>query len=274
MLLPDDRFGLGLRTDHYEEIADGGARVGWFEALSENYMVEDGGPLRWLDRLRRDTPMALHGVSISIGSVDPLDGRYLDDLARLVDRVEPMWVSDHLCFTALDGVQMHDLLPLPYTEEALNHLVPRIQTVQDRLKRRLVLENVSSYIAYDASEMTEWHFLAELAQRADCELLLDVNNVHVSAFNHGWNPLDFLAAIPTDRVRQFHLAGHSHNGTHIVDTHDHPVADEVWTLYRAAVERFGPVPTMIERDARIPPYEELLAELEIARRLASEETPA
>jgi hypothetical protein len=265
-------FGLGLRPEHYEEIADSPGKVSWFEALSENYMVAGGSPLRWLDRIRRDYPMALHGVSLSIGSIDPLDRRYLDELKALVERVEPMWVSDHLCFTGLRGQNMHDLLPLPYTGEALTHVAERVMQVQDHLGRRLVLENVSSYVTYAASEMTEWDFIAELSRRADCEILLDVNNVHVSAFNHEFDATAFLRAMPCERVRQFHLAGHTHKGSHIIDTHDEPIVPDVWSLYAEAVKLFPGVPTMIERDANIPPYAELLAELDEARRIANSVT--
>ncbi|UYN96225.1 MAG: DUF692 domain-containing protein [Enhydrobacter sp.] len=263
-------FGLGLRPEHYEEIAANPGRVGWFEALSENYMVAGGSPLHWLDRIRRDYPMALHGVSLSIGSIDPLDGRYLDELERLIGRVEPLWVSDHLCFTGLGGLNMHDLLPLPYTEEALAHVAERVKRVQDRIGRRLVLENVSSYVTYAVSQLSEWEFLAELARRADCEILLDINNIFVSAFNHGFDAHVFLRGIPRERVRQFHLAGHTHKGTHIIDTHDHPIVADVWQLYEEAVRLFPGVPTMIERDADIPPYAELLAELDVARRIAAD----
>jgi hypothetical protein len=263
-------FGLGLRTEHYEEIAANPGKVSWFEALSENYMVPGGSPLYWLDRFRRDYPMALHGVSLSVGSIDPLDMDYLAGLKTLVERVQPIWVSDHLCFTGLRGLNMHDLLPLPYTEEALNHVAERVLRVQDHLGRRLVLENVSSYVTYAASELTEWEFIAALAERADCEILLDVNNVYVSAFNHEFDALAFLRAMPRARVRQFHLAGHLHEGTHIIDTHDHPIVRDVWDLYAEAVRLFPGVPTMIERDADIPPYAELLAELDIARGIAAE----
>jgi uncharacterized protein len=262
-------FGLGLRPEHYEEIAANPGRVGWFEALSENYMVPGGRPMHWLDSIRRDYPMALHGVSLSIGSIDPLDDRYLADLKALADRVQPMWISDHLCFTGLRGTNMHDLLPLPYTEEALGHVAERVSRVQDRLGRRLVLENVSSYVTYAASELSEWDFIAELSRRADCEILLDVNNVYVSSFNHEFDALAFLRAMPSERVRQFNLAGHTHKGSHIIDTHDHPIVPDVWSLYAEAVKLFPGVPTMIERDADIPPYEELLAELDIARRIAA-----
>jgi len=263
-------FGLGLRPDHYEEIVASPGKVSWFEALSENYMVPGGGPLYWLDRIRRDYPMAMHGVSLSIGSIDPLDMTYLGELKALAGRIEPMWVSDHLCFTGLRGINMHDLLPLPYTEEALGHVTERVMRVQDFLGRRLVLENVSSYLTYAASGLSEWEFIAELSRRADCEILLDVNNIYVSAFNHEFDALEFMRAMPRQRVRQFHLAGHENHGTHIIDTHDHPIVRGVWDLYAEAVRLFPGVPTMIERDANIPPYAELLAELEVARGIAAD----
>jgi len=263
-------FGLGLRPEHYEEIVANPGRVSWFEAISENYMVPGGSPLHWLDRIRRDYPIALHGVSLSIGSVDPLDDRYLEALTSLMDRVQPMWVSDHLCFTGVRGLNMHDLLPLPYTEEALGHVVERVLRVQDRLGCRLVIENASSYVTYASSELSEWDFIAELSRRADCEILLDVNNVYVSAFNHQFDAMTFLRAMPRQRVRQFHLAGHTNKGSHIIDTHDSPIVPEVWELYAEAARLFPGVPTMIERDANIPPYAELLAELDIARRIAVE----
>lgn len=269
MVSKNTGFGLGLRPEHFEEIVASPGKVDWFEALSENYMVPGGSPLHWLDRIRRDYPMAMHGVSLSIGSIDPLDRTYLDELKTLADRVQPMWISDHLCFTGLRGMNMHDLLPLPYTEEALNHVAERVMRVQDHLGRRLVLENVSSYVTYAASELNEWEFIAELAKRSDCEILLDVNNVYVSAFNHEFDARTFLRAMPKERVRQFHLAGHEHRGTHIVDTHDHPIVPDVWALYAEAVRLFPDVPTMIERDANIPPYAELLAELDEARRIAA-----
>jgi uncharacterized protein (UPF0276 family) len=265
----DMQFGLGLRHQHYQEIADQPGRVDWFEALSENYMVAGGRPLVWLDRFRRDYPMALHGVSLSIGASDPLDLEYLAALKALVERVEPRVVSDHLCFTGHAGINLHDLLPLPYTEEALAHVAERVARTQDFLGRRILLENVSSYVRYAESQLSEWDFLAALVERADCDILLDVNNIYVSAFNHEFDPRAYLAAIPPARVKQIHLAGHSHMGTHIIDTHDHPVIDDVWTLYAEALRRFGPVPTMIERDDDIPPYADLVAELDHARRIAA-----
>ncbi|MBX3500492.1 MAG: DUF692 domain-containing protein [Alphaproteobacteria bacterium] len=264
----DMQFGLGLRHQHYQEIAEQPGRVDWFEALSENYMVAGGRPLVWLERIRRDYPMALHGVSLSIGASDPLDLDYLAGLKALAARIEPRVVSDHLCFTGHAGINLHDLLPLPYTEEALAHVATRVERVQDMLGRRILLENVSSYVRYAESQLSEWEFLAALAERADCDILLDVNNIYVSAFNHEFDPRAYLAAIPRARVKQIHLAGHSHMGTHIIDTHDHPVIDDVWTLYAEALRRFGPVPTMIERDDDIPPYADLVAELDRARSIA------
>ncbi|MCW5748035.1 MAG: DUF692 domain-containing protein [Alphaproteobacteria bacterium] len=263
-------FGLGLRHQHYQEIADAPGKVDWFEALSENYMAPGGRPLYWLDRLRRDYPVVLHGVSLSIGAVDPLDMSYLAALKALAQRVEPRWMSDHLCFTGHAGVNLHDLLPLPYTEEALAHVVERVQRVQDFLGRRMLLENVSSYVRYSDSQLSEWDFLVAVAERADCDILLDVNNIYVSAFNHEFDARAYLAAIPPARVRQIHLAGHLNCGTHIIDTHDHPVIDNVWSLYGEAIRRFGMVPTMIERDDNIPPYAELLAELDHARHVAAQ----
>jgi uncharacterized protein len=264
-------FGLGLRTDHYSDVFakhEAARRIDWFEAISENFMVDGGQPLHFLGQIRRDYPLVLHGVSMSIGSADALDQNYIKRLRMLADRFEPAWISDHLCWTGVHGVNMHDLLPLPYTEEALDHVAQRIAQVQEAIGRRLVIENVSSYVEYRHSTMPEWEFLAAVAERADCLLLFDVNNVFVSAFNHEFDPLTYLDAIPARRVQQFHLAGHENNLSYIIDTHDHPIVDDVWTLYRAALRRFGPVSTMVERDANIPPLAELVAELDHARALA------
>ncbi|HWM69660.1 MAG: uncharacterized protein QOI59_4900 [Gammaproteobacteria bacterium] len=268
LLSPSLGFGLGLRVDHYEAILADNPPVDWFEALTENYLVPGGKPLDYLMRIRERYPMVLHGVSLSIGSTQTLDRNYLAQLKALAARVEPHWISDHLCWTGIAGRNMHDLLPLPYTEEALSNVVERVQVVQDVLGRRLLLENVSSYVTYRDSQVTEWEFLREIAQRADCLLLLDVNNIYVSSVNHEFNPLDYLNAIPVDRVQQIHLAGHENHGDYLIDTHDHPVPDPVWELYDAAVRRFGNVSTMIERDANIPPLEELCSELDAARQLA------
>jgi uncharacterized protein len=258
-------FGLGLRTEHYRDFIDSKPRVDWLEVIAENYMVPGGKPLAMLDAIRRDHPMVMHGVSLSIGSTDALDTEYLGALKALAQRIEPAWISDHLCWTGVDHHNLHDLLPMPYTEAALRHLVTRVQQVQDVLGRRLLLENVSSYVSFAADEMSEWEFIAQLAQRADCELLLDVNNVYVSSRNHGFDARVFIDAMPRERVRQIHLAGHEDHGTHLVDTHDHPVCDAVWALYEHTVRRLGAVPTMIERDDHIPPLAELLAELDQAR---------
>ncbi|MHB1176244.1 MAG: MNIO family bufferin maturase [Sulfuriferula sp.] len=258
-------FGLGLRIPHYETILESRPAVDWFEVLSENYMVPGGKPRHYLDRIRAHYPIVMHGVSLSIGSSDPLNRDYLRQLKTLADQIEPHWISDHLCWTGVDNTNLHDLLPLPYTEEALQHVVERVSAVQDILGRRLLLENVSSYVTYKNSEMSEWDFLREVAQRADSLLLLDINNIYVSSFNHGFDPLEYIDAIPVSRVQQFHLAGHRNQGGYIIDTHDEPVIERVWELYAHAVRRFGAVSTMIERDDNIPPLEELLAELERAR---------
>ena len=258
-------FGLGLRTEHYAAFAEPQPGIDWLEVISENYLVPGGKPLHHLDRIRRDHPMVMHGVSMSIGSTDPLDLAYLRDLKALAGRIEPAWVSDHLCWTGVDHHNLHDLLPLPYTEAALRHVVERVQQVQELLGRRLLLENVSSYVSFAGDEMSEWEFIAELAQRADCELLLDVNNVYVSSVNHGFDARAFIDAMPRERVRQIHLAGHEDHGHYLVDTHDHPVCEAVWQLYGYTVQRLGAVPTMIERDDHIPPLAELLAELDQAR---------
>lgn len=262
-------FGLGLRTPHYDEILSALPAVEWFEALSENYMVGGGKPLYYLDRIAEIYPIVLHGVSMSLGSVDPLNQDYLLRLKQLAQRVNAPWVSDHLCWTGVSGRNSHDLLPLPYTEEALNHIVGRVQQAQDVLGRHLLIENVSSYVSFVESEISEWEFLAALAERADCYLLLDVNNVYVSSYNHGFSAVEFIDGIPMERVKQVHIAGHTNQGDHIIDTHDHPVIDEVWGLYDYFCRKCGAVPTMIERDDNIPPLAELVAELDIARRVAA-----
>ncbi|BAV33110.1 hypothetical protein SCL_0790 [Sulfuricaulis limicola] len=262
-------FGLGLRPTHYETILTEAPAVDWFEIISENYLIPGGRPLHYLDRIRERYPMVMHGVSLSIGTQDPLDREYLKQLRTLADRVEPAWISDHLCWTGAHGLNAHDLLPLPYTEEALKHVAARVVEVQDFLGRRILLENVSSYVSYPESEMSEWEFLREITARADCLILLDINNIYVSSVNHEFNPHAYLNAIPPDRVWQFHLAGHRNHGDYIIDTHDEPVIDPVWELYEVAVRRFGRVSTMIERDDNIPPLAELLAELDRARRIAA-----
>ena len=264
-------YGLGLRTEHYDAVLSQHPAVDWFEILSENYMVAGGKPLYYLDKIREHYPMVMHGVSMSIGSVQPLNWDYLAQLKTLIQRVEPMWFSDHLCWTGVDGLNLHDLMPLPYTEEAIQHVVERVQQVQDYLGRQMLLENVSSYVSYNASQISEWEFLTEIAERADCLILLDINNIYVSAYNHNFDPITYLEAVPPARVYQFHLAGHTRQDNLIIDTHDHPIADPVFDLYARAVARFGRVSTMIERDDNIPPLAELLEELDQVRAIGEQQ---
>ena len=261
-------FGLGLRPAHYHAFQAAPQPVDWLEIISENYMVQGGKPLAMLDAIRAHYPIAMHGVSMSLGSVGELDHDYLAQLKALTRRIEPMWISDHLCWTGVHGVNLHDLYPLPYTEEAVRHVARRIREAQDALERRLVIENVSSYLAYADSAMTEWEFITAVSEEADCLLLLDVNNIHVSSVNHGFDPLAFIDGVPAWRVQQIHLAGHSHRGDHIIDSHDAPIADPVFDLYGYACRRLGPVSAMIERDDAIPPLEELVAELGRVREVA------
>jgi uncharacterized protein len=262
-------FGLGLRVDHYETILAENPPVDWFEVLTENYLVPGGKPLDYLMRIRERYPLVMHGVSLSIGSTAPLDREYLRQVKALAQRLQPRWISDHLCWTGVAGRNTHDLLPLPYTEEALAHVAERVRTVQDILGRRILLENVSSYVAFRDSRLSEWEFLTEVATRADCLILLDVNNIYVSAVNHEFDPREYLACVPAARVQQIHLAGHEDHGDYLVDTHDHPVSDPVWQLYADALRRCGAVSTMIERDDHIPPLAELCAELAQARALCA-----
>jgi uncharacterized protein (UPF0276 family) len=252
--------GIGLRKEHFDAILEERPEIGFFEAISENFMIGGGWPLAVLDRVRSDYPVALHGVSLSIGSAEPLDRLYVRRLKELVDRIQPAVVSDHLCWTALGGHNSHDLLPLPFTLEAARVCVRKIAEVQDALGRRILVENVSSYVEHAASEMTEAEFVREVVERADCGLLLDVNNLYVNARNHGLEPGAYLAALPAARVGQIHLAGHEDHGDLVIDTHDGPVCDAVWSLYQEAVARFGGVPTLIEWDARIPELPLVLAE--------------
>ena len=263
-------FGLGLRTPHFQDVLDTHPEVDWFEIISENFMIAGGKPKYYLQAIRERYPMVMHGVSLSIGSTEPLDKDYLQRLKQLANEVQPEWISDHLCWTGLDGINSHDLLPMPYTEEAINHIAERIMQVQDNLGRQLLLENVSSYLSYTDSAMSEWAFYNEIVERADCLMLLDINNVYVSSRNHHFDAEAYLDSINPARVRQFHLAGHSDYGTHVIDTHDHDICDPVWQLYRQALQRFGPVSTMIERDDNIPPLTQLIDELNIARQIAAE----
>ena len=263
-------FGLGLRPPHYEAILNEAHAIDWLEVITENYLVPGGQPLSYLERIRERFPMVMHGVSLSIGSTDPVDVDYLQDVRELAARVQPEWISDHLCWTGVEGKNLHDLLPLPYTEEALKLVAGRVNEVQDRLGRQILLENVSSYLTYRDSELSEWQFLSEVAARADCAILLDINNIYVSSVNHGFDPVAYLDAIPKARVRQFHLAGHSDMNGYLIDTHDHPIVPAVWDLYAKALDRFGQVPTMIERDDNIPPLSELVQELDVARAVATQ----
>jgi len=267
-LTPSPGFGLGLRTDHYADILAARCEVDWFEILSENYMVRGGKPLAMLDKIRLDYPMVMHGVSMSIGSAEGPSEEYLKELKTLMRRVEPLWVSDHLCWTGVHGRNMHDLFPLPYTEETVKHVVRNVKRVQDYLERPILLENVSSYVTFASDSLKEWEFVAAIAEESDSLILLDVNNIYVSSVNHGFDPQQYLNAIPVGRVQQIHLAGHNDHGNYIVDTHDHAVADPVWELYADALRRFGQVATMIERDDNIPALDEVVAELSIARKIA------
>ncbi len=263
-----DGFGLGLRPVHYHDFLEQKPRIDWLEIISENYMVPGGKPLHFLDAIRRDYPMVMHGVSMSIGSTDPLNLTYLTELKKLINRVQPAWISDHICWTGVDHTNLHDLLPMPNTEAALRHLVERVDQVQNFLGQRIALENASTYVAFNADEMPEWEFVAALAQRADCKLLLDVNNVHVSSVNHGFDARRYIDAMPADRIIQIHLAGHEDHGDYIIDTHDHPIVPPVYDLYRYTLAQLGWVPTMIERDDNIPPLSELIDELDLVRKTA------
>ena len=262
-------FGLGLRTEHYQEVLEQQPReIDWFEIISENYMIDGGKPLYFLDKIRQDYPMVMHGVSMSIGSTDPLNFDYLKQLKTLIDRVQPMWFSDHLCWTGVDHKNMHDLLPLPYTEQSVQHIADRISQVQDYIGQQMLIENLSSYITYTSDAMSEWEFLSAVAERADCNLLLDVNNIYVSSFNHQFDAMEYLQGIPADRVWQHHIAGHQNTGNLIIDTHDEPIIDPVWELYEKTAQLLGPVSTMIERDGNMPPLSEVIAELNRAREIA------
>ena len=266
-------YGLGLRTAHYQTILETQPAVDWFEIITENYLVPGGRPLHVLEKIRRNYPLVMHGVSLSIGSVDELNLDYVQRIKKLADDIEAQWISDHLCWTGVNGINAHDLLPLPYSEEAIQHVVERVQRVQDMLGRQILLENVSSYVTFRDSLMPEWEFVSEVIKRADCLLLLDVNNIYVSAFNHDFDPVKYIDALPSQRIQQIHLAGHTNCGTHIIDTHDEPVIDEVWALYEYTIRRFGKISTMIERDDNIPAFAELHTELQKAKQIAEKLEP-
>lgn len=260
-------YGLGLRREHYRDFLETDVPVDFVEVISENFMVDGGQPLDILRRVRERHPVALHGVSMSVGSADGLKPGYLRRLRSLVDRIDPLFVSDHLSWSRLEQFNSHDLLPLPYTEESLAIVCRNIDVAQDAVGRPMLFENPSSYVSFAASTMTEWDFLSEMTRRTGCGLLLDINNIFVSAQNHGWDAEAYLRGIPTDRVRQIHLAGHTQGVGMLIDTHDRPVGMDVWALYAKAAALLGPVATMIERDDAIPPLVDLLRELDIARDL-------
>lgn len=273
LLTRNPGFGLGLRTPHYADFLAHRQPLDWLEIISDNYMVQGGRPLAVLDRLRADYPMVMHGVAMSLASPDGPDIAYLQQLKSLADRVQPLWVSDHLCWSGWGQTRLHDLNPVPYTDESARRVIAAIGRAQEVLGRRLVLENVSSYVQFADSACSEWQFLSHVAQEADCLLLLDVNNIYVSSVNHGFDPLQYLRALPAHRIQQIHLAGHTRHPDVIIDTHDHPVCEEVWQLYAQTCTLLGPVATMIERDDHIPPLAELLAELNIARELSARHAP-
>jgi uncharacterized protein len=262
---PSLGFGVGLRRPHYQLITETHPKVDWFEVISENFMVEGGRALEVLETVRERYPIAMHGVSMSIGSTDPLNRKYLRQLRELARRFEPAWISDHLCWTSVGGRNLHDLIPLPYTEEAIRHVAARIRRVQESLERPMLIENVSSYMAFADSTMTEWEFISAIAEEANCGILLDINNIFVSAFNHRFDANEYIDAVPAERVVQYHLAGHSDHGTYLLDTHDHPIRDEVWALYERAARRFGEVATIVEWDDNIPEFAVLAAASERAR---------
>lgn len=261
-------FGLGLRTEHYQTILNEKPAIDWFEIITENYLVPGGKPHYYLEKIRELYPLVMHGVSMSIGSVDPLDYQYLKEVKALANKIKPQWISDHLCWTGIQGKNSHDLLPLPYTEESISHVVDRINQVQDFLQQRILIENVSSYVSYKQSAMTEWDFLKEISQRADCYILLDINNIYVNSINHEFMPETYLSVLPKERIYQIHLAGHSDEGDYIIDTHDHEIVNPVWDLYALALEKYGFISTMIERDDKIPPLSSLILELNKARKIA------
>lgn len=254
-------LGLGLRTVHYPYILEHWPEVDWFEIISENFMDSCGRPRHVLEQIAERYPLVMHGVSLSIGSTDPLDFDYLARLKALANEVKPQWISDHLCWTGVAGINTHDLLPMPLNQESLAHVVERVRIVQDYLERELVLENPSTYAEFKASTMPEWEFLARLTEATGCRLLLDVNNVYVSSVNHEFDPEHYIRSVPAEHVQQFHIAGHSHCGTHIIDTHDDHVVDPVWRLYNLAYQHTGGAATLLEWDAKIPPFPVVHAEV-------------
>jgi uncharacterized protein (UPF0276 family) len=268
---PDLGFGIGLRSVHFEHILKNHPAIDWFEVLSENYLDTGGRPLYVLDQVAERYPVVLHGVSLSVGSTDPINFEYLRKLKTLAQRVKAHWISDHLCWTGVAGLNTHDLLPMPYTDEALQHTILRVKAIQDFMERPIALENASTYLEFSTSTWRESEFLARMAEEADCGILLDVNNVYVGSFNHGFDPKHYIDRIPRDRIVQMHLAGHTHKGTHILDTHSDYVIDTVWQLYRHAHRRLGGVATLLEWDANIPDFDVVHGEALKARQFREQE---
>lgn len=271
-LFKDHGIGVGLRAPHYSHFTGSKPKsVNWVEVISENFMPWKGQapfrPFHKLMQVRQNIPVALHGVSLSIGSADDLNMDYLKALKDLADKVEPMWMSDHLCFTGVNNENLYDLLPLPYTQDVISHVVDKIQRVQDFLGQRFIIENLSSYVSFEESEMLEWTFIDEIAKRTDCGLLLDINNIYVSGINHDFDPKTYIDSMPTDQIAQIHLAGHTVRDGYLIDTHDEPVSREVWQLYRYALEKHGLVSSMIERDSNIPDWEDFESELKTAHNI-------
>lgn len=268
---PDLGFGIGLRSVHFEHILKNNPTIDWFEVLSENYMDTGGRPLHILDQVAERYPVVLHGVSLNVGSTDPIDFDFLRKLKALAKRVNARWVSDHLCWTGVTGKNTHDLLPMPYTDQALRHTIQRVREIQDFMERPIALENASTYLEFSTSKWPESEFISALAEEADCGILLDVNNVYVSSFNHGFDPKKYIDRIPKDRLVQMHLAGHTNKGTHILDTHSDYVIDKVWDLYRYAHRQLGGASTLLEWDANIPAFDVVHGEALKARRFREEE---
>jgi len=264
---PFHGFGLGLRPEYYQEILDLAPKLDWLEIISENYLVDGGKPLYFLDQFKERYPIAMHGVGMNIASTDPLNFDYLSELKNLVNHVKPLWVSDHCCWTGVNSHNTHDLLPLPFNEESIKHIVSRIRKIQDYLEQPILIENLSSYLSFKTSDMHEWEFLTAICEEADCYLLLDINNIYVNSRNHHFDPLSYIHGMPKHRIIQHHLAGHADHGDYIIDTHDAPIVPSVLNLYKQALEYFGPVSVMIERDDNFPPLKELLTELDTVRNI-------
>ena len=265
-------FGLGLRTEHYDDLLSNPPKeVEWLEIISENFMLDGGRPIEMLDAFLERFAIIPHGVSLSIGSTDPLNESYLKKLKTFIKKVDPPWFSDHICWTSVHGQNLHNLMPLPYTDATVNYIAERIKVVQDYIEKPFIFENLSTYVEFNQSHMTEWEFISQVSEKADCGILLDVNNIYVSSVNHEFDPLDYIKGVPKDRVVQYHIAGHKDKGTFIIDTHDHTIRDEVWDLFKQTVPLFDNTSVLIERDSNIPPLADLIEELEIARKIYTHE---